>query len=87
VVGTEMRPDVDETADANYLELLRDNQYSPERIWTSESLRTSRFLSFGDICHGILHADVWYGSPGYTIRTFQPSDFPPSQDSVSTASK
>jgi hypothetical protein len=44
VVGTEMRPDVDKTQDADYLELLRDNQYSPERVWTSESLRYSRFL-------------------------------------------
>jgi hypothetical protein len=44
VVGTEMRTDVDKTQDADYLELLRDNQYSPERVWTSESLRYSRFL-------------------------------------------
>ena len=44
VVGTEIRADVDKTADLNDLELLRDNQYSPERVWTSESLRTSRFL-------------------------------------------
>jgi hypothetical protein len=44
VVGTEMRSDVDKGADLNDLELLRDNQYSPERIWTSESLQSSRFI-------------------------------------------
>lgn len=44
VVGTEMRPDVDKTPDANDLELLRDNQYTPDRIWTSKSLQQSRFL-------------------------------------------
>jgi hypothetical protein len=32
---------------AGYLDLLRDNQYDPERIWTPESLRRSRFLLFG----------------------------------------
>ncbi len=43
VVGTEMRSDVDKTASGD-LELLRDNQYSPERIWTPESVRFSRVL-------------------------------------------
>ena len=44
VVGTEIRPGVDTKQDADDLELLRDNQYTPERVWTSESLRRSRFL-------------------------------------------
>jgi hypothetical protein len=44
VVGTEMRADMDKSTDGDNLELLRDNQYSPERIWTPESLRYSRFL-------------------------------------------
>lgn len=44
VVGTEMRADMDRTSDLNNLELLRDHQYDPERVWTSESLRFSRLL-------------------------------------------
>ena len=44
VVGTEIRPDVDQTSGVNDLELLRDNEYTPERIWTSQSLQRSRFL-------------------------------------------
>jgi hypothetical protein len=44
VVGTQMRADVDKTASGVPLELLRDNQYSPEKVWTPESLRNSRFL-------------------------------------------
>lgn len=43
VVGTETRDDVDKT-ETDYLDLLRENQYSPERVWTSKSLRSSRFL-------------------------------------------
>ena len=42
VVGTDMRADMDKTSD--HLELLRDNQYNPERVWTPESLRFSRLL-------------------------------------------
>ena len=44
VVGTEIRADVDRSEEKDNLELLRDNQYTPERVWTSESLRYSRFL-------------------------------------------
>lgn len=44
VVGTEMRADVDKTGGGDNLELLRDNQYSPERVWTPESVRYSRVL-------------------------------------------
>ena len=44
VVGSEMRADVDRAQHADNLELLRDNQYIPERVWTPESLRNSRFL-------------------------------------------
>jgi hypothetical protein len=43
-VGTKMRTDVDTTASSDALELLRDNQYSPEKIWTPESLQYSRIL-------------------------------------------
>ena len=44
VVGTEMRADVDKTGSGDALELLRDNQYSPEKIWTPDSVRYSRVL-------------------------------------------
>jgi hypothetical protein len=43
VVGTVKRADVDNTT-TDDLELLRDNQYSPERVWTPESVRSSRVL-------------------------------------------
>lgn len=44
VVGTERRADADKTGTQDDLELLRDNQYSPEKIWTLESVRYSRVL-------------------------------------------
>jgi hypothetical protein len=44
VVGTERKADVDKTRSEDDLEFLRDNQYSPEKIWTLESLRYSRLL-------------------------------------------
>jgi uncharacterized membrane protein (Fun14 family) len=43
VVGTVKRAGVD-SATTDDLELLRDNQYSPERVWTPESVRFSRVL-------------------------------------------
>jgi hypothetical protein len=43
VVGTVKREGVD-NATTDDLELLRDNQYSPERVWTPESVRFSRVL-------------------------------------------
>ena len=47
VVGAETRGTSDGGSAADDLEMLRDNQYDPERIWTRDSLRRSRFLLFG----------------------------------------
>jgi hypothetical protein len=47
VVGAETSGSPDGGSTTDYLGMLRDNQYDPERIWTRDSLRRSRFLLFG----------------------------------------
>jgi hypothetical protein len=47
VVGAETPGHPIAEPNSAYLEMLRDNQYDPERIWTRDSLRRSRFLLFG----------------------------------------
>jgi hypothetical protein len=47
VIGAETRGHSDAELNSASLEMLRDNQYDPERIWTRESLRRSRLLLFG----------------------------------------
>lgn len=44
VIGTELRSEFRKTAEP--LELLRDNGYDPERVWTRDSLLRARFLVF-----------------------------------------
>jgi hypothetical protein len=46
VIGTELRDELRGTTQEP-LELLRDNGYDPERVWTRGSLLRSRFLVFG----------------------------------------
>lgn len=43
VVGTELRPGLD-ASQTTKLELLRDNLYDPEEVWTSESVNNTRQL-------------------------------------------
>jgi hypothetical protein len=45
VIGTELRDELRGTVEQP-LQLLRDNGYDPERVWTRESLLRTRFLLF-----------------------------------------
>lgn len=82
VVGTQLRSDVDQTMGSDARELLRDNQYDPEKIWTAESLRNSRFLLL--ITFVTAFAMLTFGMGLLATRTAAPSE-PVSDNTKSTS--
>jgi hypothetical protein len=47
VIGTELRPGMDDVSGFTNRDLLRDSLYDPEKVWTSESVNTVRQLLAG----------------------------------------